>query len=306
MPASTVVQTLTDYARGIFPGLVAAQDPIINRMAPVVRVAGATGKYKSFNDQNAFQNVATARATGGPAARLEFNATDADYNCTPQALEIGIDDHERDQAGDSDSMMEEAKVKTLLSTAALSHVADVVTAAKAGVNSTATKAYSNPAVGTPILDIDGYIETIANTIGMFPTDIVFGLAAWKYVRNHNTVIARFPGAASVGVTGAQFTGLLLNPSINFGITTAIRDTVKVGAAKATANILGSEIWIFFSSPNPTQYDASFMKTFSVGAGTIESVRRYREERARSDILAIDWSRDIEVTSTASVIRFVVS
>lgn len=306
MPASQVVNTLTDYARGVFPGLVAAQDPLIMRMAPIVRVAGATGKYKSFNDQNAFQKVGTDRAIGGPAVRLEFNATDADYNCTPHALEIAVDDHEREQAGGADAMMEEAKVKTVLSTAAVSHVNDVVTVAKAGVASTATKTYSTPSSGTPILDIDGYIETIANTIGMFPTDIIFGLAAWKFVRNHDSVIARFPGATQVGVNTAQFAGLLLNPGIRIGITTAIRDAVKAGGTKATANILGSEVWIFYTSENPTQYDASFMKTFSTGSGSIESVRRYREDRNRSDILATDWSRDIRVTSTASVIRFIVN
>lgn len=304
--SSTVVQTLTNYARGIFPGLLASQDPIITRMAPVVQVAGATGKYKNYNDANAFQKVDTARAIGGPARRLEFLATDADYNCTPQALEIGIDDQERFSAGGMDQQLEEAKTKTLLTTASMSHVNDIVTAAKAGLSAAATPTWATESSSTPISDIDAQIQAIADATGMFPTDIIFGLGAWRKFKASAQVTGRFPNAGVVGVTTEQASGILLNPGIRIGVSTAIRDTVKFGGTKTTANILNADVFIFYCSPSPTQLDASFMKVFSSGQNTIESVRRYREERNRSDILAIDWSRDIRVTSTATARRLTVT
>lgn len=304
--SSTVVQTLTNYARGIFPGLLASQDPIITRMAPVVNVVGATGKYKNFSDKNAFQKVQTARALGGPAARIEFLATDADYNCSAQALEIGVDDQERKLAGGNDAMMEEAKTKTLLSTAAMSHVNDVVTAAKAGLSAAATPNWATASSSTPLEDIDAQIQAIADEIGMFPTDIIFGLSAWRKFRASAQVKAAFPNAQAVNVSPEMAAGILLNPSIRIGVSTSIRDSNKPGASKSTANILGSEVFIFFSSPSPDLYDASFMKVFSVGPETIESVRRYREDRNRSDMLAIDWSRDIKVTSAISARRLTVT
>ena len=306
LASSTVVQTLTNYARGLFPDLVASQDPIISRMAPVVNVGAATGKYKSFNDKNAFQKVGTSRAIGGPARRLEFLATDADFNCTPQALEIGIDDQERFAAGGMDAQMEEAKIKTLLTTASMSHVNDVVVAAAAGLSAAATPSWATASSSTPLDDIDAQIQAIADEIGMMPTDIIFGLSAWRKFRASAQVKASFPNAAAVGVTPDQAAGILLNPSIRIGVSTSIRDTVKPGATKATANILGAEVYIFFASPNANTMDASFMKVFSSGANTIESVRRYREDRSRSDILAVDWSRDIRVTSTASARRLTVT
>ena len=99
---------------------------------------------------------------------------------------------------------------------------------------------------------------------------------------------------------------MLNPSIRIGVSTAIRDANKAGAAKATANILANEVFIFFTSPNADQFDASFMKVFTVGVNTIESVRRYRDERSRSDILAVDWSRSIKVASPISARRLTVT
>jgi hypothetical protein len=306
LASSTVVQTLTNYARGLFPDLVASQDPIISRMAPVVTVGAATGKYKNFSDKNAFQNVSTARATGGAARRLEFLASDADFNCNPQALEIGIDDQERFASGGMDAQLEEAKIKTLLTTAAMSHVNDVVTAANAGLSAAVTPTWVNPATCTPIDDIDAQIQAISDDIGMMPTDIIFGLSAWRRFRAAAQVKGSFPNAAAVGVTTEQAAGILLNPAIRIGVSTSIRDANKPGAAKATANMLGSNVYVFFASPNANTMDASFMKVFASGANTIESVRRYREEKSRSDILAVDWSRDIRVTSTVSARRLTVT
>ncbi len=306
LASSTVIQTLTNYARGIFPDLVAAQDPIITRMAPLVPVGAATGKYKNYNDANAFQKVETGRAIGGPARRLEFLASDADYNCTPQALEIGIDDHEVEAAGANQSQLEEAKTRTLLSTAALSHINDIVAVAKAGLTAAATPTWATESTSTPISDIDAQIAAIADGTGMFPTDIIFGLGAWRKFRASAQVTARFPNAAAVGVSVEQAAGILLNPSIRIGVSTAIRDTVKVGGTKTTANILNNEVFIFFASPAPNQFDPSFMKVFASGPNTIQSVRRYREERNRSDMLAIDWTRDIKVTSSASARRLTVT
>lgn len=302
LASSTVLSTLTDYARGIFPEIVAAQDPIIQWLAPFTQVASATGKYKEFSDKNAFQAVQTARAIGGTAKRLEFLASDRDYSCLPQALEIGIDDHERKAAGGLEALLESAKTKTLLTSAAVSHINDVVTALNAARSADATPAWSVPASGNPVSDLDTQIQNIADDIGQFPTHIVFGLTAWRWFRNSNAVLGRFPNAAAVNVSSDAAAGILLNPAIKVGVTTAIRDSNKPGTTKATANMLASNVWVFYSSPNPDQFDASFAKTFVTPGAGIDSVRKYRSESNRSDILALDWARDIRVTSTISARR----
>lgn len=218
--------TLTNYARGLSQDLRSA---LADFMAPEVIVPAATGQYKSFDDKNAFHVLDTSRAVGGPARRLEFAASDPTYNCLPQALEIPIDDHERDEAGREDPLhLEQAKTQTLVASAVASHEAkvfDAVAAAIAAVGGVG--AWSGAAnAKDPVAEIDAQIEALATSTGMLPNRMVIGLPAWAIIRHNPAVIARFPGAASVGVTRAQFASLLLNPDLDIRVGVLSRDTSK--------------------------------------------------------------------------------
>ena len=290
MSSSKYNVTLTNYARGLAQDISAT---LANFLAPEVVVPAATGQYKSFDDKNTFQVVDTSRAVGGPAKRLEFAASDPTYNCLPQALEIAIDDHERDEAGEGDPLrLEEAKTQTLVSSAVTSHEAKVFAAL------TALAGAANIALATddPIAKIDDHIEALARDTGRMPNRLVIGLPPWNKLRNNAKVIARFPGAASVGLTMAQFASLLLNPSIDVRVGIMSQDTAKLGLAKNTVNIVGLQLVVFHANASPTLYDPSFMKTFRMRRGGVDVVRTYRDDSARSDILAVDWSEDIRVTS----------
>jgi hypothetical protein len=283
--------TLTNYARGLAQDISAT---LANFLAPEVVVPAATGQYKSFDDKNTFQVIDTSRAVGGPAKRLEFAASDPTYNCLPQALEIAIDDHERDEAGQNDPLrLEEAKTQTLVSSAVTSHEAKVFAAL------TALAAATNITLASddPIAKIDEQIEALATDTGRMPNRLVIGLPLWNKLRNNAKVIARFPGAASVGVSMAQFSSPLLNPSIDIRVGILAKDTTKLGAAKANVNIVGQQLVVFHANASPTLYDPSFMKTFRLRRGGVDVVRTYRDDSARSDILAVDWSEDIRVTSS---------
>lgn len=291
MSSSKFNVTLTNYARGLAQDISAS---LANFLAPEVVVTAATGQYKSFDDKNTFQVVDTARAVGGPAKRLEFAATDPTYNCLPQALEIAIDDHERDEAGESDPLrLEEAKTQTLVSSAVTSHEVKVF----AKLADLAAAANIVLASDDPIAKIDDHIEALARDTGRMPNRLVIGLPLWNKLRNSPQVIARFPGAVSVGVSMAQFSSLLLNPSIDVRVGILSKDTAKLGVAKNTVNIVGLQLVIFHASQSPTIYDPSFMKTFRLRRGGVDVVRTYRDDSARSDILAVDWSEDIRVTSS---------
>ena len=282
--------TLTNYARGLAQDLTGS---LASFLAPEVVVPAASGQYKSFDDKNTFQVVDTARAVGGPAKRLEFAASDPTYNCLPQALEIAIDDHERDEAGDGDPLrLEEAKTQTLVSSAVTSHEAKVF----ACLDSLTAAAGMDTSADDVIGMIDDQIEGLATDTGRMPNRMVIGLPLWKGLRNSPKVIARFPGAAAIGVSMAQFASLLLNPSIDVRVGILAKDLAKLGAAKNNANIAGGQLVIFHASASPTLYDPSFMKTFRLRRGGVDVVRTYRDDSARSDILAVDWSEDIRVTS----------
>lgn len=297
---------LTNYAYGLAQDLSSSLAEFI---APTVVVPATIGQYKKYDDKNAFQVFDTSRAIGGGATRLKFEATDPAYNCKPQALEIPIDDAERDAAGDeqvAQQALEESKVQTVLSTAVISHEDKVISTIKGAVSAVASVGvWSNPANNDPVVEIDAQIKAIATATGRMPNRIVFGLGAWAYFRQHSKVLARFPNAEVAGVSIEQARGLFLNPSIEIRVGVLVKDT-KFGAASAKTNIVGDEVFIFFASPSPTIYDPSFAKSFTGKRGGVTAVRSYRDESARSDIEAVDWSEDIQVVGTALVKRITVT
>lgn len=300
MSANVVNQTLTNYARGFAQDKASALAEFI---APTVAVGTATGKYKSFNDKNAFQVVDTSRAVGGEAKRLEFQSSDPSFNCSAQALEIAIDDQERDEAGEGDPIgLEKAKTETLITSATISHENKVFAAIKAGVSAVGSRGNWSSDSVDPIKELDEQIQAIADATGMLPNGLVLGIGAWRMLRDNAKVLARQPGSANIGITLAQLGAMLLNPSVEIRVGVLSKDTAKTGAAASKSNIVGDEAFLFIRSASPTLYDPSFAKTFRTRRGGVDAVYTYRAPRNRSDILAVDWSEDIQVVSTLGAKR----
>lgn len=302
--AATRNTHLSRYASGIGQDLASA---LARFIAPVVATGASHGQFKKYGDKNAFQVYDTLRAIGGQNRRIEFEASDPFFNCRPRGLEIAIDDEERNKAGDTgQTQLEEAKVKTLVSSSALSHETDVLAVALNGLAAAPDVGVWSDAAKNPVEEIDSLIEAIATAGGVMPNRIVFGLGAWRIFRNHPKVIARQPGAALVGVNTNQAAQLLLSPGIDIRVGMLSRDTKKFGAAKNAVNIVGAEVLIFYGQDNPTSYDPSFMKTFMPSASGVDSVFEYRDEKANSDVYKTNWSDDIQVVSTALARRISLS
>ncbi|MFU8894010.1 MAG: hypothetical protein ACNA8L_10315 [Luteolibacter sp.] len=306
MPASaaTINAHLTNFASGL------AQDrsaSLANFIAPVVPTGLAHGQFKRYSDKNDFQVLDTARAVGGTRKRIEFGADDPFFNCQPQGLETTIDDHERDLAGDGNVInLQEAKVRNLVGASVHSHEKKVFDAVKAAKAATGSVGEWSNAAKDPVDEIDGLIEAIATETGRMPNRIAFGIGAWRIFRNHPKVIARQPGADLIGLRADQAARMMLNPELEIRVGMLSADSAKFGAGKNATNIVGGEVFIFFGSETPDQYDASFAKTFTTRAGMVDSVREYRDERAASDVFYVDWSEDIQVVAAASGRRITLS
>jgi hypothetical protein len=295
--------TLTNYAQGLSQDLASAT---ANFLAPIVEVPAGLGRYKQFDDKNAFQIYNTERALGGPATRIQFSATDPTFDCRPQALEVGIDDAEYDAAGDGNSgRLEESRVRTLVTSATLAHEDKVIQVAKTITPVSGKGVWSN-AANDPVAEIDEQIEVIATACGMLPNRLVIGLGAWRVVRNHAKVINRMPANAAVGVAVQQFATMLMNPNIEIRVGVLSKDTTKFGAAKNATNIIGAELFLFIGQDQPSEFDPTFMKTFMTRSGGVDAVRTYRDEGSRSTVHAVDWSEDLKITGNAAVRRLSIS
>ncbi len=295
--------TLTNYAQGLAQDLGSAT---ANFLAPVVEVPAGLGRYKAFDEKNAFQIYGTERAPGGYATRIQFNASDPTFDCRPQALEVAIDDAEYDAAGEGQgARLDESRVRTLLTSAVLAHENKVITVAKT-LSAAGGKGVWSSSSTDPIGEIDEQIEAVATECGMLPNRMVIGLGAWRVARNHAKVISRIPASAAVGITVQQFATLLMHPGIEIRVGVLSKDVSKLGTTKSATNIIGAEVFIFLGQDAPSEYDPSFMKTFMTRAGGVDAVRSYRDESARSTVHALDWSEDIKVTGSTCARRITIT
>jgi len=307
---ASVNPTLTNYASGVLNDL---QSATADFLAPQVQVPATIGQYKAYDDKNAFQVHDTSRGVGGPARRIFMDVSEPTYNCLPQALEITIDDSERDAAGTINPLdLEQAKVKTLVQSSVLSHERHVITTVNAGVTADTTTVGGGvmgtwSAAGTdPVVQIDYLIEAIAKATGQLPNAILMGMTAWRRFRNNAKVIEKQPGAALIGLNQGQASAMLINPSTEMRLSTMAYDTTKEGTTRSQAFVNGDDVYIFVRSASPTIYDPSALKTFAGGRGGVSAVREYRDESSRSDIYAVDWSRDVKITSAISIERITTS
>jgi len=307
---ASVNPTLTNYASGVLNDL---QSATADFLAPQVQVPATIGQYKAYDDKNAFQIHDTSRGVGGPARRIFMDVSEPTYNCLPQALEITIDDSERDAAGTLNPLdLEQAKVKTLVQSSVLSHERHVITTVNAAVSADSTTVGGGvmgtwSAAGTdPVVQIDYLIESIAKATGQLPNAILMGMTAWRRFRNNAKVIEKQPGAALIGLNQGQASAMLINPSVDIRLSTMAYDTTKEGKIRSQAFVNGDDVYIFVRSASPTIYDPSALKTFAGGRGGVTAVREYRDESSRSDIYAVDWSRDVKVTSAISIERITTS
>lgn len=297
--------TLTNYARGLAPDLT---DRTASFLAPEVVTGVTSGQYKDFGDRQAFETYNTARAIGGAARRIVFEETDKFFNAKPNALETGIDDHERAEAGAEANLalLQQSKIKVMLSNAALSHTVKVINAANAAVAAEVGVGADWDSTADPVREIDALIEEMSNEIGVMPNRILFSIGAWAEFRNSPAVIERQPGASLIALTTGLASTMFLNPNMEVEIATRSFETSRRYAVSDKQNVVGNDVWVFYNQENPTVFDPSFMKTFrpSMG-GVLGNVVTYRDDRSRSDIYATDWAEDIKVTSAVCARRITV-
>lgn len=302
--SATLNYQLTNFAAGHMNDLAASME-LAERLAPTVVVPGGAGQYKKFNDLNSFQVYETARAMGGGAKRIEFKAEDEFYNTEPQALEVTVDQEEREKAGDdafAGQLLDQGKVKSLLNGAALSHVKKVTDTVVAAVAAVADRGNWSNADIDPIEQLDEQIDALSLAVGStLNIGVTMSVGAWRTCRNHPKTKARVNGNQATPLTRQQLVDSLVIP-VNLGIYGISYNTGALGQAQSKARIANADVFIHYSVPSPTEYDPSAFKCFTKSRSMVTSVRTYRDPSDRFDVHAVDWSEDIKQTSTIAIKR----
>lgn len=302
---------LTSYAQGLWND----QKDVVKvaeRLAPSTPVASSAGQYKAFDDKNSFKPESTARALGGDPTVIQFGAADGVFNCKPQALETRVDKEEENQAGANQGalageILDQGKIKALVNKTALSHAKDVTDFVVANTVAIADRGNFSEKEIDPIEQIDEQLEAISLNCGSTQNvKLTFDLATWRMIRNHPKVKARIQGVQAGSITLQQLVDLLLFP-VDVMAANVVYDQAALGQAANKKRLLQGVLFAHYSVPNPTVYDPSAFKCFTVGQGSyIAGVRTYQAPNGLWRGHLMDWSRDIKKTSALSIRRLDIS
>lgn len=298
---ATINVPLTTYARGIMQDRLAAFR-LANLICPIVPVFAAIGTYKKFDDRNAFLPEDSARGMGGPRKRIAHEATDGKYACTPHGLEIPVDDFEVDLAGGenpiANQLLSQGKMATLLSKKATGYAQRVTQFVFANLAPVANMGqFSSPDID-PIDQIDEQLDSLSTDISTTENvNVIMSTSVWKAVRQNDKVKKRLGIRDGVSLTRQNLMDGLLYP-VNLEISGVVAATSKRGQnGVVKQQLFGGYLLIVHTMPTPTIDDASAFKCFSTSSVLVDSVKTYREENSVSDIHALDWSEDIELTGS---------
>jgi hypothetical protein len=296
---------LREFAQGAAQSAV---QPVADFLAPTVEVPTSIGRYKIYTEKNRFLPPDTTRAIGGRATVLSFDATDATYNCQPNALDFPIDYLEMiEEAALTNALMEGATI--VAEVAALTHEQNVINTALSAVTGQA-KTWSGGSGSDPIDDIDAQILNVIKAArygSLMGVGVLFGAGAWRLFKNAPNVRSRFIAAgdsAIPNVTPAEATKLFVgNPEVRTSYM--VVDTAKEGLSPSISFLLDTSVLIFARLQNPTRRDPSFMKTFRL-MGNYMVPGSYLRDDGRVEVAKFDWSEAIAVTNNAAAQLLTVS
>ena len=304
--AAAFQSTLTTFAQGYAYDIRNSPEFLANFLAPQVQTGAAQGYYKEFGTKEAFAVYNAQRAIGGSRIRIAFDAKDQPFVLLPNGLEVTVDDHERDQAGNSGTFdIEQVKVRYLVNAAYRSREYNVWSVARSLVTPTASVGdWSDPTVD-PIVEIDQLIEAINTDTGYIANRLILSLTAWRYLKENAKVNARRSGVSQNAPTFADIAAMTINPRLEIRVGSIPYDTAKPGLPQSNASIIGSEAWLFYASDIPDLMDPSFMKSLSISETPVQAVKKYREQEL-IDVFAVDWTERQIVTAPLSGRRLAIT
>jgi len=306
---------LTEFAIGHMNDLQKSYD-LAERLCPTVSVIGAHGPFKQFDDANSFSVYNTARSLGGDPTRITFGAGDSRYDATPQALEVTIDEKERQDAGVNNAvaqqLLDQGKIKALLNTTALSAAKKRVdfvianTTAAVGEDGKVRGNFSDTSID-PIDQLDEQIELMDRDCGSAgELKMTLDLSSWRIIRSHPLVKKRLVGVQVSEISIDQFKNMLLVPvdimvaRISYIPTKPGQQTTMEKTGKK--RLLQGNILLHMDYPSPTVYDPSPFKCFTTGDNRITGVRSYMAPNGLWGAHLVDWSEDLKKCSSLSMRR----
>ncbi|MES2596068.1 MAG: hypothetical protein V4662_12065 [Verrucomicrobiota bacterium] len=293
--------TLRSYMQGAAKQAIA---PIHEFLSPTVGVPTMTGYIKSWNAKTGLVIPSTRRSLKGEATMVGFDTSDTAFKLNPNALDFPVDKLEEEDEGMMSVLEEGADITAQL--AALASMKEAIDLALVTLGSGTD--YNKSAGGADVVNaIDTGIRAALLGAGgfapMMEIRILWGFGSWQSFKNHSSVRGRFTSGKkeSSQIDFGNIDTLFVTP-VKHMMATAVYDSNGAGKdAVSKGFMLDNSLVIFATSPAPTRYDTSFMKTLRL-RGAYMTPRFYEREDKRVEVAGFDWNEQILAANSGAGYR----
>ena len=241
-------------------------------VAPVVLVEKKTGKYAYYPKSNLKAPVNSLRTGEGKTARANFQVQWKSYSeLNEHALKDGITKDQYDMYQDpldpeqdtTTYLMDQLQLEREIELAAyISNTSNVTQFAGPSTQWNATTG-----AGSPFLDIEAGINQMQINGLRPPNMIVMGYYVWSQLKNHPDLLDR----VKYSQLGTLTTELMASLFGDSGITKVVvaraaYDTTSEGVTASNTYIVGKNLWLIHSEPNPSLRSVNFMHTLVLKNG----------------------------------------
>jgi len=290
--------TLASYIAGAGDQAVSAVSSFV---APDVPVPTLLGHYKKWKAKDKLVIPDTRRSLGSDGTFIDLSLEGDTYNCTPHALNVGVDFLETDEAKVVTNLIQ-SKARTAASLGGMAHEKRVLDAMMNGatdgdgIDTTSGSTDVIKILNNHLLDV---IKGAKGWGGAMELRLLIGATALAKITSHTSVLSRYKmpnkSGGFVSPTVDDIASMLML-GVKAQVSLMIYDKNANKDDEDVDFLLGSNILVFASVPNPTDYDTSFMKTFRK-MGESMTARYWAAPSGRQNFAGFDWSEDIQVSNS---------
>ena len=292
--------TLATYIQGAGEQ---SKSAVADFIAPDVPVPTMLGRFKIWKDKEKLVIPDTRRTLGSDGTFVDLTLNGGTYNCEPHALNVGVDFQEEQESNIVLNLIQ-AKARTAANLGGMAHekrVLDKMIAGATGADAIDTTSGATDVIKILNLHLLDVIKGAKGWGANMELRVLFGAGALYKIINHSSIISRFKGTQPKGgfvsPTVTDIAAMLML-QCNAQVSLMVQD---VNANKDAADVefmLGDQVLVFASTPNPDDYDTSFMKTFRL-MGQFMTGRYWTAPSGRQNYAGFDWSEDIQIVNAGA-------
>jgi hypothetical protein len=287
---------------------------IADKCFPLVPVDKQSDLYLTFQRGDFFQGSESAqamreliRAPGTRAPVAGYAVSSTAFRCENFAIGVEIPDELRGNADEVFQLDNEAallanQIQMIRRERAWS--ADHMTTSKWGTDKTVGTKWSDYGGSDPFTDLEDGLDTVEGATGQRPNKLVMGAIVWRRLKHHPDLVDRIKGGATTAAP-ALVQRRLLAEILEIDEVLVGRASYRSSAEGATlvlARIVDDDALLLNVVPNPGRMTPTAGVTFfwkPLTGGSIDFVRKYRQEPEKKDVLENHSYMDHVITESES-------